>query len=165
MDSSLVKVIIEIPKGDDRRRHLKYDKSGFVDLGPIRDVIPVNEGIMPVHYGYIPETLNKKEGDEIDILVMSDEIMKVGQEIEVEPIALINREDGDDKIVATDKTRNLVKNWDDIPEDERKLIESFFSYHHKFRSIEAAGTAREYVETGYKSFIGHRNEIGTCHGA
>ena len=54
-----MKVIIEIPKGDDRRRHLKWDKSGFVDLGPIIEKIPVNGGIMPVDYGYIPGTENR----------------------------------------------------------------------------------------------------------
>ncbi len=148
-----MKAIIEIPKGDDKRRHIKNDKSGFIDLGPIKDIIPVNDGIMPIHYGYIPGTLNKKEGDEIDILVLSDEMLRVGQKIEVEPIALINREDGDDKIVATDETRRSVKKWNDIPENERELIESFFSYHHKFRSIDDAETARKYVETGYKQFL------------
>lgn len=131
-----MKAIIEIPKGDDRRRHLKYDKSGFVDLGPIKDVIPVNEGIMPVHYGYIPGTLNEKEGDEIDILVLSNDVLTVGQEVEVRPVALIKRADGDDKVVAVDESRPAIKSWADIPDEERSLIESFFSYHHKFLAIE-----------------------------
>lgn len=148
-----MKAIIEIPKGDDRRRHLKNDKSGFIDLGPIKDIIPVNDGVIPVHYGYIPETLNEKEGDEIDVLVLSDHALKVGQEVDVEPIALIKREDKDDKIVAVDKTKKLIKNWNDIPEDERILIENFFSYHHKFVSIENSEVARQYVEDGYKQFL------------
>lgn len=148
-----MKVIIEIPKWDDRRRHLKDDKSGFIDLGPTKDVIPVNNGIMPVHYGYIPETLNEKEGDEIDVLVLADEKAKVGQEIEVEPIALIRREDGDDKVVAVALSRNMVKKWDDIPESERKLIEDFFSYHHKFQTIENAEFANNYVKNGHKQFL------------
>ncbi len=121
-----MKAIIEIPKGDNRRRHIKYDKSGFIDLGPTKDVISVNDGIMPIHYGYIPETLNEKEGDEIDILILSNKALEVGQEIEVEPIALIRRDDEDDKIVAVDETMISIKKWSEIPEDERKLIESFF---------------------------------------
>jgi len=141
-----MKVIMEIPKGDDRRRHFKFDKTGFIDLGPTKDVIPVNDGIMPVHYGYIPGTLNEKEGDEIDVLVLSNNVTIVGQEIEVEPIALIKRADGDDKVVAVDATRKLIKSWDDIPDDERKLIEEFFSYHHKFLSIEGAKAASDYVK-------------------
>ena len=148
-----MKAIIEIPKGDDRRRHIKYDKSGFIDLGPIKDLIPVNDGIMPVHYGYIPETLNEKEGDEIDILVLSNKTLEVGQEIEVEPIALIRREDQDDKIVAVDGTKGTIEEWNDIPENERKLIEDFLSYHHKFLSIEDTKSARSYIEDGYKQFL------------
>jgi inorganic pyrophosphatase len=147
-----MKAIIEIPKGDDRRRHVKDDKSGFVDLGPIRGLIPVNDGIMPIHYGYIPETLSEKERDEIDILVLSDTETKTGEEIEVEPIALILREDGDDKVVATDKSRNSIGKWSDISDDERGLIEAFFSYHHKFVSIGGREEAIRYIEAGRKRY-------------
>jgi inorganic pyrophosphatase len=148
-----MKAIIEIPKGDDRRRHIKPDKSGFIDLGPIKDVIPVNGGIMPVHYGYIPGTLNEKEGDEIDVLVLSDKSLEVGQEVEVEPIALIKRKDEDDKVVAIDESKKIFQKWDDIPESERKLIEDFFSYQHEFLSIEDGQSARQYVENGHKQFL------------
>jgi inorganic pyrophosphatase len=141
-----MKAIIEIPKGDDRRRHLKYDKTGFVDLGQIKDVIPVNEGIMPVDYGYVPGTMNEKEGDEIDILIISDKKFKVGQEIEVEPVALIKRSDGDDKIIAVDETKKSIKKWLDIPKETRNLIESFFCHRNKIIAIEDAEKARQYVE-------------------
>lgn len=126
---------------------MKYDKSGFVDLGPIKDVIPVNKGIMPVHYGYIPGTLNESEGDEVDILVLSNKQYAVGQEIEVGLVALIKRADGDDKVVAVDETRKKVRGWNDILEGERTLLTDFFSYHHKILSIEDAACAREYVES------------------
>lgn len=151
-----MKAIIEIPKGDDRRRHLKHDKSGFIDLGPTKDVIPINDGMMPVHYGYIPETLNEKEGDEVDVLVLSDKSLEVGQEIEVEPIALIRREDGDDKVVAIDESKGILQRWNDISESERKLIEDFFSYHHKFLSIENSDAARQYVENSCKQFMDNK---------
>jgi|GEM_PF-872568 len=147
-----MKAIIEIPKGDDRRRHIKYDKSGFIDLGPTKDVIPVNDGVMPIHYGYIPETWNEKEGDEVDVLILSEKTLEVGQEIDVEPIALIKREDEDDKIVAIDETIKTVREWGDISKEERELIEKFFSYHHKFRSIENAGIAKLYIEDTYEKF-------------
>lgn len=147
-----MKAIIEIPKGDSRRRHVKYDKSGFIDLGLTRDIIPVNDGIMPVHYGFIPETLNENEGDEIDVLVLSDKKLEVGQEIEVEAIVLIKRADGDDKIVAVDETKKLIKKWNDIAENERDLIEKFFSYHHEFLAIENASFAKKYIKNGRKAF-------------
>lgn len=144
--------VIEIPKNDDRRRHITYDKSGFIDLGPIKETIPINNGVMPVHYGYIPETLNKTEGDEIDILVLSSKECSVGEKIEVEPIALLRREDGDDKIVAVDGTMPSIKSWDGIPQTERELIQSFFTYYHKFISFENAFDAKKYVQEGLRQF-------------
>lgn len=158
-NKDIITAIIEIPKGDDRRRHVKPDKSGFIDLGPTKNIIPINNGIMPVHYGYIPGTLNEKEGDEIDVLILSDNELKVGQEVDVEPISLIKREDGDDKVVAVDETKKLLQKWDDISESERRLIEDFFSYHHKFLSVEDAKSARSYIEDGYKSFWQTKKEI------
>lgn len=140
-----MKVIIEIPKGDTRRRHLKYDKSGFIDLGPISEVIPVNNGIMPIHYGYIPGTLNKTEGDEIDVLIFSRNDAIVGEEIEVYPIALIRRADGDDKIIAVDESTHDITTWEMIPEDERMKIQDFFSYHHPFRAIVGKEEAEKYI--------------------
>src|SRR3989344_4921826 len=89
----MFKALIEIPKGDPRRRHLKYDKSGFVDLGPIKDEIPINEGVMPVNYGLILNTVNQEEGseqsEELDVLVISDRVMTIGEQVVIEPIAFI----------------------------------------------------------------------------
>ena len=149
---AFMQAIIEIPKGDDRRRHLKYDKSDFIDLGPTKDIIPINNGIMPIHYGFIPETLNEKEGDEIDVLVFSDELLKVGQKITIRPIALIRREDGDDKIVAVDESKGQIRKWGDIQKEDRELIEKFFSFHYKFLSIDDLNAAIEYIKNGQKAF-------------
>lgn len=148
-----MKAIIEIPLGDDRRRHMKYDKSGFVDLGPTKDVIPVNDGVMPINYGYIKDTFNVGEGDEIDVLIFSKHVLSVGQEIEISPIALIRRADGDDKIVAIDDSIKDLESWDDIAATKRELIEKFFSYHHKFIAIENKEEAEKYIEDGYYQYL------------
>lgn len=142
-----------MPKGDSRRRHFKYDKSGFIDLGPIKDVIPVNDGIMPINYGFFSETLNAVEGDEIDVLIFSNKVLEVGQEIEAEPIALLRREDGDDKIVAVDSSISEIEKWEDVNKDERKLIEDFFSYHHKFVAIEGIDDAKKYLANARQAFF------------
>lgn len=147
-----MKAIIEIPLGDDRRRHMKYDKSGFIDLGPTKEVIPVNDGVMPVNYGYIKDTLNIGEGDEIDVLIFSKQILSVGQEIDILPFALIRRADGDDKVVSTDNTLD-IKSWEEVKQDERELIEKFFSYHHKFIAIENKEEAEKYIESGYREYL------------
>ena len=142
-----MKAIIEMPKDDTRRRHLKEDKSGMIDLGLIRDVIPVNDGVMPVAYGYIPGTLNVAEGDEVDVLVFSEQIFEIGQDVEVELIGLLRREDGDHKILAVDKTFSMVRKYSDIPEMERSMVEKFFSHHHKIVAIEDNKEAEKYVES------------------
>lgn len=145
----LIDVIIEMLKGDNRRRHLNYAKTDIIDLGLIKDKIPVNDGIMPIDYGYILNTLNKDEGDEIDVLIISDRKFKVGQQIQAIPFALIKRADKDDKVVAVDNQHLLhsnYKSWSDIEEDLRQLIEDFFSYHHKFIAIENKDITEEYIK-------------------
>ena len=148
-----MKAVIEIPKGDDRRRHIKYDKSGFIDLGPIKNVIPVNNGIMPVHYGYLPETINEKERDEIDVIVFSKNAAGIGQEINIRPIALLQREDGDDKVVAVDATIPGAKEWEDVPERERKLVKEFFGYKSKLTGVDGKEEAEKYIEAGRGAFL------------
>lgn len=141
-----MKAIIEMPRGDTVRRHLKFDGTGFIELGPIKDVIPVNDGIMPVHYGYLPGTRNPEEGDEIDVLVFSDGDTQVGQEMEIRPIAIIRRSDGDDKVVAVGAEKDADFGWSDVSENERSVVEAFFSHHHDIVSIDDAATAQAYIE-------------------
>lgn len=152
-----MKAVIEIPKGDDRRRHIKHDKSGFIDLGPIKNVIPVNNGIMPIHYGYLPETINEKEGDEIDVIVFSRNAADIGQEIMARPIALLCREDGDDKVVAADASLPDVKKWENAPEAERRLIEEFFGYKSKLTKVGGKEEAEKYIEAGREAFFKNEN--------
>ena len=137
--------VIEIPRGDDRRRHLSFAKDGFVDLGPIKDVIPVNDGVMPVHYGYIEKTKNVTEGDEVDSLILSDKEFRVGDKVGVFPVALLRRDDGDDKIIAVDDEHSPLKAWEDVPEKDRTVILEFFGYNHKIIGVEGSDAAYAYL--------------------
>ncbi len=69
----MFQAIIEMPEGDTRRRHMAHDHSGIVDLGLLKDKVPVNDGIMPINYGFIPHTKNSVEGDELDVIVFSEQ--------------------------------------------------------------------------------------------
>lgn len=51
--------IIEMGKGSTRRIHKAYDSDTFVDLGLLSEKIPYNDGMMPIHYGYIQNLINK----------------------------------------------------------------------------------------------------------
>lgn len=143
------RMLVEIPKGDDRRRHLKFDRSGFVDLGPIKDQIPVNCGVMPVHYGLILGTENKTEKDEIDVVLFSDRATTVGQEIEIKPIALLVREDGDDKVVAVE-VGSVINDWNEIPVKERELVLEFMGYKSPIVKIEPALETVAYIENSLR---------------
>ncbi len=131
---------IEIPKGCDRRIHMSYDKSGFIDLGSIKEQIPINEGVMPVHYGYINNTINKIEGDEIDVLVFSNKDFKTGDQVEIKVIGMITRADGDHKIIAIDETVD-DEVFNSLPEQEKKLILDYFGYKSPIISIDSKESA------------------------
>lgn len=144
MGDKFFKAIIESPKGDNRRRHFDKKKNRVIDLGPLKKAIPINNGIAPVNYGFIKNTFCKADGEEIDVLLVSDNKLKIGEEVKIYPIALILRADGDDKIVAVDKsTKGKYKSWDDLP--NKDLIEKFFSYHYEFLSIKDSQKAYKYI--------------------
>ena len=140
------KAIIETPEGDNRRRHFNKEKTKIIDLGPLKNVIPINNGIAPINYGFILNTYCKADNDEVDALIISEDKLRIGQEIEVYPIALILRKDKDDKIVAVDKTTfEKYQEWHDVSKEKRDLIEKFFSFHYDIITIENSKKARQYL--------------------
>lgn len=144
----MYKAIIEIPKGCSRRIHLRFDKTGFIDLGEIKEKIPINNGVMPVDYGFIEGTKNPFEDDDIDVIILSNNIFKTGDTVKIKPIGLLRRDDNDDKVLAVDKTVKM-ENWDEVPEEQQQLILDFFGYNHKILevgdSIEGNNYIKEYI--------------------
>lgn len=149
-----IDVFIEMPKGDGRRRHLSHDKKEMLDLGPTKDVIPVNDGKIPIAYGFVIGTLQKDESaknpdeipDEVDVLLYSNNKFKIGEKTKATPIAFITREDGDHKVVAVDSTTKNTKRWEDIPSSERELILEYFCYRSPLKAIQDATAAIEYID-------------------
>ena len=144
-----LKAVIEIPKGNDRRWHLNFKRTAIEDFGPIIERIPVNDGIMPVAYGYLEGTENKEENSEVvenlDVLVFSKRNFIVGEKVDVEIFGCIKRADGDHKILATDETVSIEK-WTDVPAGERELLLKFFGYNHLIISIEGRVETEKYVK-------------------
>lgn len=139
--------VIEIPKGCDRRIHMRYDGSGFEDFGPIKEKIPINDGVMPVHYGYMKDYMNHgvEEKDHVDAIIFSNARYKTGDEVEVEIIGLLERDDNDDKIISVDNTMPY-RNFLEVPEDERRLILSYFGYGHNKLEVKDATEAERYLK-------------------
>ena len=119
-------IVIEIPKGSDRRIHMKYDGSGFEDFGPIKEKIPINDGVMPVHYGYIEGIKNSTEKDDVDVLVFSTKQLNTGDRVNIEVIGIMFRDDNDHKILAKDDTVDTLS-FDDLP--EAGLVTKYFGYN------------------------------------
>ncbi|MBI2121042.1 MAG: inorganic diphosphatase [Parcubacteria group bacterium] len=138
------KAVIEIPKGCDRRIHMSYDKSGFIDLGPIKDQIPINNGMMPVHYGYIENIINKEEGDEVDVIIFSLQPHNTGDILDVDIIGMLTRKDGDHKLIAIDGSRD-IKDFEGILPEERDLILKYFGYKSEILSVDTKEKALEYL--------------------
>jgi inorganic pyrophosphatase len=140
-----IKAIIEIPKGSDRRIHMSYDKSGFIDLGPIKEHVPVNEGVMPVHYGYIDGTMNKREGDEVDVIVFSKKSYKTGDKVEIEIIGTFIREDGDHKVIARDSSED-DEVFQELSEIDRKIIMDYIGYKSPIVLVDTKEQSLEYIK-------------------
>jgi inorganic pyrophosphatase len=137
---------IEIPKDSDRRIHLAYDKSGFIDLGSIKEYVPVNEGIMPVHYGYIDGTVNKEEGDEVDVIVFSKKSYNTGDKVEIEILGMLTREDGDHKVIARDNSETDAV-FEEQSESEQKLIMDYMGYKSPIVSVDTKEQTLEYIKS------------------
>ena len=141
-----INAVIEIPKGDNRRRHLNYAQTAIEDFGAIVDVIPINDGVMPIAYGYLEGTLNKVEKDNVDVIVFSSNTFQVGEKVLVEPFAILRRSDDDHKILATDETMKITA-WEDVKKEERDLLLEYFGYKHPITAIEDKRSAEEYIRT------------------
>lgn len=118
---------IEIPKNSDRRIHKgnqPHNMGIFEDFGLISEKITANGGRMPLAYGFIEETHNPGENDEIDVMVFSEHEFKTEDLVEVIPFAMMIRSDGDHKILAHDDTMQL-NSWDDVPADMQKTLIEF----------------------------------------
>lgn len=136
--------IVEIPKGCDRRIHKSNETGEFVDYGSIKEVIPVNDGKMPVCYGFLKNVTNKKEGDEVDLLIFSHNDYKTGDEVEVEILGMIEREDEDHKVVGKDMSYD-VYNIEDLDRKEWKLILEYFGFKHNIISVKNKEKTIEYI--------------------
>ena len=140
------KAVIEIPKGCDRRIHLSYDGTNFIDLGLIKEKIPINNGVMPIHYGYIENTVNEIEKDNVDVIIFSNKSYNSKDKTDIEIIGMLTREDGDHKVIAIDDSI-LIKDFSDIGQEERNLILEYFGYKSKIISIDKRDKTLEYIQS------------------
>ena len=126
-----INVFIEIPQGslikyelDKESNAIFVDRFAFTTMG------------YPANYGFIPNTLSK-DGDPVDVLVLSSYAVHPGTVIPAVPIALLEMEDEagvDAKIIAVPKEKvdpffGIWKSLSDIPESYKNRIKHFFEHY------------------------------------
>jgi inorganic pyrophosphatase len=132
----VVYVVVEIPKGS--RNKYEYDeRGGFIKL----DRVLFSSLHYPGDYGFVPQTLHR-DGDALDVLVMTNEPTFSGCVIEARPLGiyrLLDRGQPDDKILAVPHTDPLFSGYHalaDVPDHFLDEMGHFFSVYKDLEMAE-----------------------------
>ncbi|HIP93210.1 MAG TPA: inorganic diphosphatase [Desulfurobacteriaceae bacterium] len=128
-------VIVEVPE----KSAVKYEldkETGFLFV----DRFLFTPMYYPFNYGFIPNTL-AKDGDPVDVLVISREPVYPGSVLRCRPIGVLVMEDEageDEKIIAVpvsklDPTYENINSIDDLPKITKEKIKHFFE---KYKDLE-----------------------------
>jgi len=129
---------IEIPKGSSKKYELDKE-SGLLIL----DRILYTATHYPANYGFIPRTL-ADDGDPLDVLVISSEVIDQGVLVPCYPIGVIvmdDNGDSDEKIIAiplNDPSYNSYRSIDALPYHVFKEMRHFFSV---YKQLEGKSTS------------------------
>lgn len=129
VNEGTINVVIEIPAGSSHK--IEWNRElAVMQLDRVEPAIFAK----PTNYGFIPQTLDE-DGDELDVLLITDEPLPTGVFLEAKIIGVMKFEDDgevDDKIVAvpTDdrNTGNRIQSLEDIPQLV-KQIENHFNHY------------------------------------
>lgn len=124
-----INVVIEVPMGSDPVKYELDKESGAIMV----DRFVQTSMFYPCNYGFIPCTLSK-DGDPVDVLVVSNYPVVPGAVIKARPIGVLMMEDEsgqDEKILAVPTTKldpyfANIKSYKDLPEIFINRIKHFF---------------------------------------
>lgn len=137
VDDGIVNVVIEIPMGSSHK--IEWNRQlAVMQLDRVEPAIFKK----PTNYGFIPQTLDE-DGDELDVLLITDESLPTGVFLEAKIIGVMKFEDDsevDDKIVAvpTDdrNTGNRIQSLSDIPQ----LVKQLEHHFNHYKDLKKPGT-------------------------
>lgn len=137
VDEGVINVVIEIPKGSSHK--IEWNRElALMQLDRVEPAIFAK----PTNYGFIPQTLDE-DGDELDVLLVTDEPLPTGVFLEAKIIGVMKFEDDgevDDKIVAvpTDdrNTGNRIQTLGDIPQ----LVKQLENHFNHYKDLKKPGT-------------------------
>lgn len=138
VDDGIINVVNEIPAGSSMKIEWNRELAVF-QLDRVEPQIFAK----PTNYGFIPQTLDD-DGDELDVLLITDEPLATGVFLEARIIGILNFEDDgeeDHKVVAVPaddrNTGNAIKSLDDLSDQLKKQIEYHFNH---YKDLKKPGT-------------------------
>ncbi len=139
-EGEMINVVIEIPMGSSHK--VEFDRKRKL---MVLDRVELAIFAKPVNYGFIPATLDD-DGDELDVLFVTDEPMPTGVVAEAVVLGVLEFEDDaemDHKIIcvpADDRnTGNRIQSLADLGEQWQKQIAHHFSH---YKDLKKPGTTK-----------------------
>ncbi len=136
----LINVVIEIPQGSQHKIEWNRELAAF-ELDRVEPWIFSK----PTNYGFIPQTLDE-DGDELDVLLITDEPLPTGIFLEARIIGVmkfVDDDEVDDKIVAVPAddrcTGNSIQSLADLDEQFIKQIEFHFN---NYKALKKPGSTK-----------------------
>jgi inorganic pyrophosphatase len=131
-------IVVEIPQGSCLKIEWDRKRAAFM-----LDRVEPSIFAKPCNYGFIPQTLDE-DGDELDILLVTDEPVPTGVWMEAKILGILNFEDDgemDHKVVvvpADDRnTGNRLNSLDDLGERWKEQIAHHFTH---YKDLKKPGT-------------------------
>lgn len=153
--------LVEIPKGGTNKYEYSRHWGAFV-----LDRVLYEAVFFPTEYGIIPGTWNAKDGDPLDIMVLSTFATFPGCVISCRPIGiirLIDTGEEDNKIIAVptnDPRFEQIRDLSDLPPHSKKEIKNFWENYAELQSDKkikiqgwsGKGKAQELIKEAAKNF-------------
>lgn len=155
VDNGIINVVIEIPAGSSHKIEWNREKA-IMQLDRVDPTIFAK----PTNYGFIPQTLDE-DGDELDVLLITDEPLPTGIFLEARIIGVMKFvDDGevDDKIVAVPaddrNTGNVINSLSDLPKQKIDQITHHFN-HYKDLKKPGSTVVKDWGDVDEAKFIIH----------
>ncbi len=145
--------ITEIPENGERRIHLNYEKTDFIDCGLISEKIKANDSKMPTTYGFLKDIINTVEDEKehqeyIDAFFGEQNIkLQTGDSVEVKVIGMFEREDGDHKVIVVNKD-SVINEFSDIDTSLKQILLDFHGFNKKITKVFSAQECINFLCTG-----------------
>ena len=138
IENGKMNVVIEIPAGSNNKIEWKRNLA-------VMQIDRIDPKIFakPTNYGFIPQTLDE-DGDELDVLMITDQPLPTGVFLEAKYIGVMKFEDDgevDDKIVAVPaddrNTDNAINSLADLPQ---QMIDQITFHFNHYKDLKKPGS-------------------------